>query len=84
MSEVPQTTQNPAATVPKTKGLTPELSRADERPRRWDNLSASAEAAKRTRLERFVRCHLVALHGRSSLATHERSLDHQPASGAPY
>ena len=36
-------------------GLTPELSRAAERPRRWDNLSASAEAAKRTRLERIVR-----------------------------
>ena len=36
-------------------GLTPELSRADERPRRWDDHSASAEAAKRTRLERIVR-----------------------------
>ena len=35
-------------------GLTPELSRADERPRRWDDHSASAEAAKRTRLERIV------------------------------
>ena len=35
--------------------LTPELSRAAQRPRRWDNLSASAEAAKRTRLERIVR-----------------------------
>ena len=34
--------------------LTPELSRADERPRRWDDHSASAEAAKRTRLERIV------------------------------
>ena len=37
-------------------GLTPELSRADERPRRWDNHSASAETAKRARLERIVRC----------------------------
>ena len=36
------------------RGLTPELSRADERPRRWDDHSASAEAAKRTRLERIV------------------------------
>ena len=35
--------------------LTPELSRADERPRRWDDHSASAEVAKRTRLERIVR-----------------------------
>ena len=34
--------------------LTPELSRAGERPRRWDDHSASAEAAKRTRLERIV------------------------------
>ena len=41
--------------------LTPELSRADERPRRWDNLSASAEAAKRTRLERIVRPHQPAV-----------------------
>ena len=41
-----------------TSRLTPELSRADERPRRWDNLSASAEAAKRTRLERIVRSQL--------------------------
>ena len=37
------------------EALTPELSRADERPRRWDNLSASAETAKRARLERIVR-----------------------------
>ena len=36
-------------------GLTPELSRAAQRPRRWDDHSASAEAAKRTRLERIVR-----------------------------
>ena len=35
-------------------GLTPELSRAGERPRRWDDHSASAEAAKRSRLERIV------------------------------
>ena len=35
--------------------LTPELSWADEWPRRWDDHSASAEAAKRTRLERIVR-----------------------------
>ena len=34
--------------------ITPELSRAGERPRRWDDHSASAEAAKRTRLERIV------------------------------
>ena len=34
--------------------LTPELSRADERPRRWDDHSANAEAAKRSRLERIV------------------------------
>ena len=36
-------------------GLTPELSRADLRPWRWFNHSASAEAAKRARLERIVR-----------------------------
>ena len=35
--------------------LTPELSRHAERARRWDNLSASAETAKRARLERIVR-----------------------------
>ena len=35
--------------------LTPELSRPAERARRWDNLSASAETAKRARLERIVR-----------------------------
>ena len=35
-------------------GLTPELSRHAERARRWDDLSASAETAKRTRLERIV------------------------------
>ena len=35
-------------------GLTPELSRADERPRRWYDHSANAEAAKRSRLERIV------------------------------
>ena len=40
-------------------GLTPELSRAAERARRWDNLSASAETAKRARLERIVRRHFV-------------------------
>ena len=45
-------TQEKLFCVPR---ITPELSRADERPRRWDNLSASAEAAKRTRLERIVR-----------------------------
>ena len=44
-----------------SEALTPELSRADERPRRWDNPSASAEAAKRTRLERIVRPRLVHL-----------------------
>ena len=37
--------------------LTPELSRHAERARRWDNLSASAETAKRARLERIVRAH---------------------------
>jgi hypothetical protein len=36
------------------EALTPELSRAAQRPRRWDDHSASAEAAKRTRLERIV------------------------------
>ena len=35
--------------------LTPELSRAALRPWRWFNHSASAEAAKRARLERIVR-----------------------------
>ena len=41
--------------VPCQLKLTPELSRAAQRPRRWDDHSASAEAAKRTRLERIVR-----------------------------
>ena len=36
-------------------GLTPELSRAAARHWRWFNHSASAEAAKRARLERIVR-----------------------------
>ena len=36
-------------------GLTPELSRPAERDRRWFNHSASAETAKRARLERIVR-----------------------------
>ena len=36
-------------------GLTPELSRPAERARRWFNHSASAETAKRARLERIVR-----------------------------
>ena len=40
-------------------GLTPELSRAAERARRWNNLSASAETAKRARLERIVRQQLL-------------------------
>ena len=35
--------------------ITPELSRPAERARRWFNHSASAETAKRARLERFVR-----------------------------
>src|SRR5690606_22743439 len=35
--------------------LTPELSRTALRPRRTHNLSAGAEAAKRSRLERIVR-----------------------------
>ena len=35
--------------------LTPELSRPAERARRWFNHSASAETAKRARLERIVR-----------------------------
>ena len=35
--------------------ITPELSRPAERTRRWFNHSASAETAKRARLERFVR-----------------------------
>ena len=38
-------------------GLTPELSRAAARHWRWFNHSASAEAAKRARLERIVRQH---------------------------
>ena len=37
--------------------LTPELSRRAERARRWNNLSASAETAKRARLERIVSCY---------------------------
>src|SRR6478672_3288750 len=37
--------------------LTPELSRAALRHWRWFNHSASAEAAKRARLERIVRPH---------------------------
>src|SRR5690606_41473063 len=37
-------------------GLTPELSRTDLRPRRWHSLRRHAEAAKRSRLERIVRC----------------------------
>ena len=40
-------------------GLTPELSRHAERARRWDNPSASAEPAKRARLERIVRQQLL-------------------------
>ena len=37
--------------------ITPELSRPAERDRRWLNHSASAETAKRARLEQIVRAH---------------------------
>ena len=42
-------------------GLTPELSRPAERARRWFNHSASAETAKRARLERIVRLQILFL-----------------------
>ena len=41
--------------------ITPELSRTAERARRWFNHSASAETAKRARLERIVSARKLAL-----------------------
>ena len=54
MSE-PWTYDSPKLQVNYYWQLTPELSRPAERARRWFNHSASAETAKRARLERIVR-----------------------------
>ncbi len=46
--------------------ITPELSRPAERDRRWFNHSASAETAKRARLERIVMPHSGTRRGQLS------------------